>query len=278
MKNLLITLFLVSGVLSTLAAPRSIEEIMKTPVKELTPEEHALRSEHIRKVRQRIFGDDIVKPNSQQGKIVFLNAQDKLAHNEIENAVAALYKCVKFKFEVKADKPDGKRPTDRAALACADFDCQVAIVIVADDATPAVLVAPEDHWAIVNVSKLDKGLSSGPLYSRMFSARCRKEIIRAFSLLCGGGASQFAGNMMASSSIEDLDSVQEFIPIDMERRWTDYLANLGVKPAHIRTYKQACKEGWAPQPTNDVQTAIWKEIHTIPANPIKIEFDPKKGR
>ena len=151
MKNLL-TLFLVFGVLSTLAAPRSIEEIMKTPVKELTPEEHALRSEHIRKVRQRIFGDDIVKPNSQQGKIVFLNAQDKLAHNEIENAVAALYKCVKFKFEVKADKPDGKRPTDRAALACADFDCQVAIVIVADDATPAVLVAPEISVTVTSIS------------------------------------------------------------------------------------------------------------------------------
>jgi hypothetical protein len=84
--------------------------------------------------------------------------------------------------------------------------------------------------------------------------------------------------MMASSSIEDLDSVQEFIPIDMERRWTDYLANLGVKPAHIRTYKQACKEGWAPAPTNEYQKAIWDKVHEPPATPMKIEFDPKKGR
>lgn len=261
-----------------LGATRSIEEIMKTPVKELTQEEHAMRSEHIRQVRLRIFGEDIVKPNSQQGKIAFINAQSKLPQAEIETAVAALYKAAKFKFEVMAVSDEEKRPIDRAASACTDFKAQIAVIVVDDGETPAVLVAPEDRWAIVNVRKIDKGLTPGPLYARLFAARCRKEVIRAFSMLCGGGASQFPGNMMATPSIEDLDSVQEFIPIDMERRWTDYLASHGVRPAYIRTYQQACKEGWAPAPTNDIQKAIWNKVHAVPDKPLTIEFDPKKDK
>ena len=278
MKLLIKFLFLAMVSLPVAGATRTIEEIMKTPVKELTPEEHAIRSDHIRRVRLRIFGEDVVKPNSQQGKIVFVNAQSKLSQAEIETAVAALYKSAKFKFEVVAGSAGDKRPIDRAASACSDFKAQIAVIVVDDGETPAVLVAPEDQWAIVNVSKLDKGLTPGPLYARLFAARCRKEIIRTFSLLCGGGASQFPGNMMATPSIEELDSVQEFIPIDMESRWTEYLASHGVKPAYIRTYQQACKEGWAPAPTNDIQKAIWNRVHAIPDKPMTIEFDPKKDK
>ena len=276
MKRLIGYFFLAMVSFPAFGATRTIEEIMKTPVKELTQEEHAIRSEHMRQVRLRIFGEDVVKPKSQQGKIVFVNAQSKLPQAEIEIAVAALYKSAKFKFEVTAASDEGKRSIDRAASACVDFKAQIAVVVVADSDTPAVLVAPEDQWAIVNVAKMDKGLSPGPLYARLFAARCRKEIIRTFSLLCGGGASQFAGNMMSTPSIEELDSVQEFIPIDMERRWTDYLASHGVKPAYIRTYQQACKEGWAPAPTNDVQKAIWDKVHAMPTEPIKIKPEEKK--
>ena len=83
---------------------------------------------------------------------------------------------------------------------------------------------------------------------------------------------------MSTASVKDLDTVQEFIPIDMGARWTDYLKNLGVTPAYQRTYKQACIEGWAPNPTNEYQKAIWDRVHAAPKNPMKIEFDPKKGR
>ncbi len=83
---------------------------------------------------------------------------------------------------------------------------------------------------------------------------------------------------METLSIRGLDTVQEFIPIDMANRYTSYLATLGVKPAHERTYRQACKEGWAPPPTNDIQRAIWQKVHKIPDNPMTIEYDPKKDK
>ena len=43
----------------------------------------------------------------------------------------------------------------------------------------------------------------------------------------------------------------------------------------VATYKRACREGWAPTPTNDVQRAIWEKVHAIPDKPLTIEFDPK---
>ena len=42
------------------------------------------------------------------------------------------------------------------------------------------------------------------------------------------------------------------------------------------TYRKACQEGWALAPTNDVQKAIWKEVHSIPDKPMTIEYKPKK--
>ena len=52
----------------------------------------------------------------------------------------------------------------------------------------------------------------------------------------------------------------------------------GVTPARKGIYEAACQQGWAPAPTNDIQKAIWDKVHAVPATPMKIEFDPKKGR
>ena len=44
------------------------------------------------------------------------------------------------------------------------------------------------------------------------------------------------------------------------------------------TYAAACRMGWAPPPTNDIQRVIWDKVHAVPAKPMKIEFDPKTGK
>ena len=278
MKKTTMLVFVAVVGLTALSAPKTIKEIMKTPVKDLTPEEYALRTAHVREVKLKIFGGDVVKPGSQKGKIVFLNSQKKLDKSEIEAAVGTLHKSAKFNFEIHSLEMDNAFSMPSVKAMCDKFNAPVTVVLIDNSDAPTTLIAPEERWALVNIGKLSEGLKSGPLYSRMFAARCRKQIIRTFSLLCGGGSSQFPGNMMATASVKDLDTVQEFIPIDMGARWTDYLKNLGVTPAYQRTYKQACVEGWAPAPTNEYQKAIWDRIHATPKNPMKIEFDPKKGR
>jgi len=56
---------------------------------------------------------------------------------------------------------------------------------------------------------------------------------------------------------------------------SDGVRHSGVYAARTR---EACQEGWAPAPTNDIQKAIWNEVRQLPAKPIKIEFDPAKGK
>ena len=58
------------------------------------------------------------------------------------------------------------------------------------------------------------------------------------------------------------------------------LPQAGFEPAIIATYETACREGWAPAPTNDVQKAIWAktldEKERGPTNPITIPPPKKK--
>ena len=78
--------------------------------------------------------------------------------------------------------------------------------------------------------------------------------------------------------ISDLDHVGEFIPGDTAENCRKLLAKRGVYPKRYVTYRAACIRGWAPAPTNAAQKAVWDKVRAIPKNPMKIEFDPKKGR
>ena len=53
-------------------------------------------------------------------------------------------------------------------------------------------------------------------------------------------------------------------------------ATQGVTVRATTNYKTACREGWAPAPTNDVQKAIWDKVHAMPTEPIKIKPEEKK--
>ena len=80
-------------------------------------------------------------------------------------------------------------------------------------------------------------------------------------------------------NLDQLDRQEDNrLSVDVIARLEQSLANAGVTPAQMSTYLAACKQGWAPAPTNDVQKAIWDKVHAVPATPMKIEFDPKKGR
>jgi hypothetical protein len=57
----------------------------------------------------------------------------------------------------------------------------------------------------------------------------------------------------------------------MQKMWKRF----GVKKERRIPYRVACQEGWAAQPTNDYQKAVWEQVHSIPDKPLKIEYDPK---
>ena len=83
---------------------------------------------------------------------------------------------------------------------------------------------------------------------------------------------------MNASTIRETDFMEESIPVDMINYWQRRLKALGITKKISATYLDACEQGWAPAPTNEYQKAIWDKVHAAPKNPMKIEFDPKKGR
>ena len=134
---------------------------------------------------------------------------------------------------------------------------------------------PEEHLALVNMTVLSKGVSSGVRQDRI-----EKLTWRAIGHIVGCGSPDgYTCVMKPLRNMAELDAMpNKFIHPASFFKARPYFDMCGVTPARKGTYEAACQQGWAPAPTNDLQKAIWDKVHAIPANPIKIEFDPKKGR
>jgi len=140
---------------------------------------------------------------------------------------------------------------------------------------PALLLAPENRWAMVNAAALAKEERAA-----FFQARSKKQLTRALALLLGASNSQYPQSLTRGIVNEaDLDkNLNATLPVDVIQRFAPYMEPYGVTPAVVTTYRKACEEGWAPAPTNEFQKAIFEKVHATPTKPMKIEFDPAKGR
>jgi len=206
-------------------------------------------------------GGEVVRPGTFTGKIAIISQQSKLPDADCAAVAKILAKLTQCNIVAEADE----KATIRLYLIDAPNE-------------PVMLLAPEDHWGKLNVARMVDDLPGVRAKEKFFVPRTRKMIIKALSILMGGGSSQFPGNIMNVATMRELDQCQENVPVDMVDNYTTYLKAIGVKPAEKTTYRKACREGWAPPPTNDVQRTIWNQVHQIPDKPITIEYDPKKDK
>lgn len=236
-----------------------------------TPEE---LEERARTSEMRRHGGTIRKPGSAYGKVVFLNAQKKVGSGEFKAALDEIEANVHPIWEIK-DVESVSLPNPSADIKNHKGD--VGVAIVDSDSLPALLLAPEEGWAVVNVAALSKGNPPADV----LASRVRKELLRGFAL-AGGCAFMSRSQIVLRGDIRsprDLDSIQEdSYGVEALMTLERMLPYYGVMPWKQATYKKACREGWAPAPTNEYQKAIWDKVHAVPATPMKIEFDPKKGR
>ena len=238
----------------------------------LTPEERAAKKAAVREAMMRKTGGFIERPGSRKGMIAFINTQSRLTETNIMFVADSI--AAKTRYSVRYIRSSKGEPLSLKASAGAD----VAVVVTDDPNAPAFLYAPEERYVVVNTAKLDSGLKTDEAKAKFFDARGRKQLLRAFAFVCGGWLSQFPGNIMEAKDIADLDLSAESLPADTLGKTKVYLTKVGVTAAQKLPYSLACREGWAPAPTNDIQKAVWDKVHSVPKNPIKIEFDPKKGR
>ena len=259
-KQLKIAFIMVPAAMACVAALAQSALLSK---RQHSPQQIAERkAEFIRKT-----GGFIRKPKSGTGKIVFVNAQRLYGIGEVSKVAEVLGREYRIDIETK----EGSFTTIGGTVAAVKDAGGTAGVIVAevDPSFPALMVFPDERCAIVNVSAFPKGGGVSLL---------RKQVVRGMAAAAGAMTSQINPTLMSSFENQKKLSLfpNEEVPADVVVRVKNALRYYGVTPYVVTTYKHACREGWAPQPTNDVQKAIWDEIHAMPTEPIKIKPEAKK--
>ena len=254
MKKLMLTALTVAAAATIFAAEATAPATGKKPSKR-----------ELRERRIAAAGGLVVRPYA--GKMIMIvNDQQRIAEKDFfkdkANSITGL-----FNYPVKVVPPK----TDVS-------DAGLVITLSDNNQAPALLVAPEVPWAGVNVGAL---AADNPKPETLVS-RLQKEIWRAF--LYAGGA---ANSVMQPCILRpvrlprDLDAYPNLVPCpEALPRVANTAKALGIGESASCTYKQACMEGWAPAPTNDVQKAIAEQVKAEkergPANPIEIPSPKKK--
>lgn len=227
------------------------------------------------KMKSRI-GPIISKPGSQRGLFAIVDAQNRVDGTNIAYVAKALANRTHFNIEYVKVEADAVQGGDWAKLAT-EHHANAVLAVIDDEKLPGLLVAPDDRWAVVNVRRLEAGLKSDAAKARFLAPRTSKQVIRAMGML-GGVNSQFKNSPCAALSLVELDAAGVAMPPDVQQSFGKYLESIGMSEKKFASYRAACREGWAPAPTNDVQRAIWKQVHQIPDKPLTIDFDPAKDK
>lgn len=171
---------------------------------------------------------------------------------------------------------DGAKAVDAAIAFRSAERAAYAVAIVDDGALRGLTVMPEDGVALVNAARYREG-AEDPVKAEV---RIHKEVWRALGFVAGIGYAPYPNDVMQSiSTVRELDALEYQVmqPMNFQRMY-GALAKAGITRARRVPYRVAVREGWAAQPTNDYQRAVWNEVHAIPDKPITIEFDPKRDK
>lgn len=150
-----------------------------------------------------------------------------------------------------------------------------ALTVVDDEKCSGLMVLPEDRVVVVNAAKYKDG--SDPVRRE---ERVIKELWRGLGFVSGIGYAPFKNDVFQPVfTVRDLDGLEYQVmqPMNFQKMYTT-MAKYGVKRARHIPYRLACMEGWAAQPTNEYQKAVWDQVHKVPEKPIKIEFDEKRDK
>jgi hypothetical protein len=188
--------------------------------------------------------------------VLFLNTQKRVPAATLQAAAADIQKFVHLPCSV-ADAA-ATEPAADAARALADKNNAAVVVVCEAAGQPSLLVAPENRWAVLNVA----ALAAGNAPAEKVGERVRKQMWRSFGYVMGAANSGFEHCLLKPVfSPADLDALdcQTICPEPIAKMFAQ-AQKIGVKPVRMVSYRKAAEEGWAPQPTNDVQRAIWKEL------------------
>ena len=154
-----------------------------------------------------------------------------------------------------------------------DSNSVARVTLVSKDGSPILLCAPDEGWAVVNVKPL---LADNP-NEFAFRQRVQKETMRAMAYALGCGNSSARPCLMSEAeTLTQLDALPKTYGPEPMAKTAHTARTRGAVARKFVSYRIACEQGWAAAPTNDVQKAIWDEVHAMPTEPIKIKPETKK--
>ncbi|MBQ0033448.1 MAG: hypothetical protein KBT68_11710 [bacterium] len=256
----------------SLAACALAEADKKIPFEKMTPEQKAEFRRQRNEARYRKTGGKVFDRRDQKGNVVFLNAQKVVDEREISSIPSKLGEILRRSIVLR--KGDAAVTYESLPTFAAKLTDEATIILTDDAKLPSLLVAPEAGYALVNVAafKTDD--------AKAMVRRTRREMLRAFAFLCAADGTSAGSVLDPVKTPEDIDElVGEGFCQDTIITLDRHLDAIGVKPYSITSYRKACEQGWAANPTNDVQKKIWDEVHAVPSKPMTIKYDPaqKKG-
>lgn len=189
--------------------------------------------------------------------IQVMNAQKRVPEKEVTEVCQAIESAMRLEIR-QAPATKAAKPMAEAARMVADPQCAAAIVVCDNPDLPMLLVAPEGRWVLVNVAAL---ATDKPNQAKL-TERLRKEIWRGFGHLMGAAHSHFEACVMKSvRNLADLDALPvETVSPEPYVKIQQHARTIGASPYTMVSYREACKQGWAPAPTNAIQQAVWDEI------------------
>ena len=205
------------------------------------------------------------------------NAQNSIPENDIVRMTREMRINTHLPIECTIAKIKGEVTLSNIiSLVKSSEGVGASAILVNSDKLPVIMFSPDQRWGILNITPLMVDNPSKEKFCQRFSKAYWNVVARTL----GAGTSSFPGCViMPFSNQKELDAITAVRPCpESFNKMVDTASKYGIDMLKINTYRRACEEGWASDPTNDIQKAIWNEVHAAPKTPMKIEFDPKKGR
>lgn len=272
MKNIAV-IVLSAAALCALADEEYISPITGKPI----PKDSKYTIEQIKERDERVLRKTggFIEVEAKGTSVVVIDTREKPAGAPVqfEDVFTSLSKT-----NVKVERSPlkaGETAFDRAIAALSAGKVGYAIAIVENGTDRGMSVYPEERIAVVNAGRYKGG--NDPLKPE---TRLHKEIWRALGFVSGIGYAQFENDVLQPVfSVKELDDLayQVMQPMNFQKMYST-LSKLGVTRSRRLPYRVAVQEGWAASPTNEYQKAIWDEVRSLPTKPMRIEFDPAKGK
>ena len=207
------------------------------------------------------------------GKVIrVINAQNAVPKEVLESVV----KDIRIGISLPVNLESGDSADVKSWF---KEDTAAVVFVESSPGKPRILVAPEDAWGVLNTYPLTEDNPS----PEVLALRARKELWRAAAMTLGASDSMYQPCLMQPvHSLKDIDGlIMESPSPEALNKMIANARKLGVMRRYTTTYRKACREGWAPPPTNDVQKAIWEQVKADkergPTNPILI-LPPKQKK